>query len=301
METSCLKMINVANIFESLIESTYFEYKKNNKNIQNLSASFFQNLFSKNKKEKIIEIINNILKKYEIELKEEKSNNKILTHKIEENKFNIAELEKQKKNLENELKEEKNKNKKLSYKIEENKMALKELETKIVYLENEIKEEKIKKSVLKQYIEKCDKLIKDKDNLIKNEKKKFMDLNKKMNELDKIVKKDNNLKRILEMVDELKEKENAIKKLKNKFPFELSEEEKLMTVNLFSCDEDIICSFICKDTNNFQVIENLFYKKYPEYKELKCQFSCNGKEINKNKNLKENNVFDNSIINIRFY
>ena len=269
MEVSCKEMVNVANIFETLVESTYFQYKKN---------------IEYNKYEQ---------KKFENESKEEKNSNKKLIYKIEEDKNMIKELNKKIVDLENKLKEEKNNNKKLINKLEENKNVLKEIEQKIVKLENKLKEEKDQKSSLKEYIMKSDKLIKDKDKLIKDEKKKFMELNKKMKELEKIMHKDDNLKKMLEMADEIKE-------LKNKLPFELSKEEKLMTINLISYNENIFYSFICKNTHNFYIIENLFYEKFPEYKELKSQFLFNGKEINKDKNFKENKIFDNSIINIKF-
>ena len=102
------------------------------------------------------------------------------------------------------------------------------------------------------------------------------------------------------MMKEKKEKENEIKELKSIFPFEILKGEKLISVNFISEREDIYCSIICKNTHNFNIVEELFYDKYPQYKEMKPKFIINGFEINKKQSLKKNNIHNNSIINIKF-
>ena len=213
-------------------------------------------------------------------------------------------------NLEKELKEEKEYNKILRQSKEDYKKTLKDLENdkkiiaklvkKIEDLENELKKAKINNEELKQKIEEMNKIIKDKELKINNKEKKYEELNQKMNELKVICDKNANFKKVIELIEEMKEKEKEIKELKNKFPFELLKGEKLISVNFISEREDIYCSIICKNTHNFSAIENLFYDKYPEYKEFKLKFLINGLEINKNQSLEKNNIYNNSIIIIKF-
>ena len=237
METSCLKMENVKNIFDTLIITTYYELKNNNKkkNFAN-DINIEKEINSKN--------LNKDIKKLE-------SLNKKINDKL--------------KNLENELNEEKNKNKKL-----------------------------------KKIIEDMKKEIKEKEIIINKERKKYQDLNKKVKELEKICNKNTNLQKVLEIMENLKEKENEINELKNKLPFELTKEEKLISVNFISFNEEIIKSVICKNTHNFYTIKTMLYDKYPEFQKLNSQFFINGIKINENKNLKENNISDNSLIIIYF-
>ena len=213
-------------------------------------------------------------------------------------------------NLEKELKEERDNNKILRQNKGEYKKALKDLENdkkikeklvkKIENLENELKETKKNNEELKEKIEEMNKIIKDKELKINNEKKKYEELSQKMNELKIICDNNENFKKVIEIIKEMKEKENEIKELKNQFPFELLKGEKLINVNFISEREDIFCSIICKNTHNFNVVEKLFYDKYPEYKELKIKFLINGFEINKYQSLEKNNIYNDSIINIKF-
>ena len=66
---------------------------------------------------------------------------------------------------------------------------------------------------------------------------------------------------MLEIIDNLKEKENEIKELKNKLPFELSKEEKLINANFISFNEDMFYSAILKISIFFGVVENFFMIK----------------------------------------
>ena len=74
--------------------------------------------------------------------------------------------------------------------------------------------------------------------------------------------------------------------------------EKIMTITFVSFDQNIISSFICKNTDIFNILENKFYEKYPEFKDLVNNFLSNGRNINKNKSLDENNIKNNDIITI---
>ncbi len=71
-----------------------------------------------------------------------------------------------------------------------------------------------------------------------------------------------------------------------------------MSIIFISSDQNIIFSFICKNTDIFSFVENKFYEKYTEYKEFDNYFISNGKEINKNESLDENKIKNNDIITI---
>ena len=82
----------------------------------------------------------------------------------------------------------------------------------------------------------------------------------------------------------------------SQFPFKFSPGEKIMSIIFISLDQNIISSFICKNTDTFDVLENMFYEKYSEYKGLENKFFLNGKEINRKKSLDENKIKNNDII-----
>ena len=69
-----------------------------------------------------------------------------------------------------------------------------------------------------------------------------------------------------------------------------------MSVIFKSFDEDINYSVICKNTDEFGQIESLLYDRYPEYKNSNNNFLLNGKKIERNKNLDDNNIKNSDII-----
>ena len=71
-----------------------------------------------------------------------------------------------------------------------------------------------------------------------------------------------------------------------------------MTIIFISSDQNIISSFICKNTHIFNFLENKFYEKYTEFKGLDNIFFSNGIKIDKNKSLDENKIKNNDIITI---
>ena len=83
-------------------------------------------------------------------------------------------------------------------------------------------------------------------------------------------------------LDKLKEKLNNIKKS----PIKLYNK----VVNIISNDEDIFFSIPCSGDTKFKVIEDLFYKEYPEYHEINKTFYNNGKKIMRNKTIDENKI-----------
>ena len=107
--------------------------------------------------------------------------------------------------------------------------------------------------------------------------------------------------KIFQLLEELKSKEKEINKLKSKLPFDLGENEKLMTIIFISTDSKIHYAMICKNTDKFNKIENILYEQYPEYQESENYFTVNGIRIIKSKTLEENNIKFSDIITLNQY
>ena len=126
-----------------------------------------------------------------------------------------------------------------------------------------------------------EKLLNDKENEIKK-------LNEKIKELSNLN---------IENEKKLKLKEKELKEIKSLIPFEISQGEKLMTIIFTSFDENIHCSFICKNTDKYSKLENLLRDQYPEYlKEDDYYFIANKNKIKRNITLEENHIKNNDII-----
>ena len=89
--------------------------------------------------------------------------------------------------------------------------------------------------------------------------------------------------------------------MKSRFPLEILENEKLISIIITSNDQNIHCSIICKNTDKFIKIENELYAKYPEYIESENYFLINGNKVNKYKSLDENKIKDSDIITLFKY
>ena len=138
-------------------------------------------------------------------------------------------------------------------------------------------------------------------NEIKNNLKNFINkvkekINKLKNNYNVILY--NDIKEMKELLEEYKFNQNKIDELKlncEKF----LKSEKIISVIFISLDETIHYSVICSNKDKFSKIESLIYDKYPEYKNINNTFINNGKEINKSKNLDENNIKNNDIITLK--
>ena len=124
--------------------------------------------------------------------------------------------------------------------------------------------------------------------LFKNEFKKFID-SQKINENKINSNKDIIIKKQEDEIDKLKEK-------LSKYPFELSNGEKLISVIFTSSDQNMYYSIICKNTQKFIELEQKLYKDYPEYSKSENYFMINGNKVNKKKSLDENKIRNNDII-----
>jgi len=117
---------------------------------------------------------------------------------------------------------------------------------------------------------------------------------------DKINKITNILDSKEEINKSIVEKDRELKVLKlkpSKYPLELNEGEKLMTVNFTTIDKKIQnYSIICKNTDIFNTLEKRFYEDYKEYYDIENYFTINGKKVQRFKNLDENNIHNNDTI-----
>ena len=83
---------------------------------------------------------------------------------------------------------------------------------------------------------------------------------------------------------EIKKKELAI--FKSAISFDLKEGEQLLTVIFVSGDQKLHYSFICKNTEKFNNVENnRLYEIYPQYQEVENFFYIHGNKIIKSKTL----------------
>ena len=170
-------------------------------------------------------------------------------------------------------------------------------------LKKEIGDLKDKLNIEKSEKEKLNLKIKELENLLKKEKE-----SKSLIENENKNKNENNNGKLLELYEELRlkdkdirEKNQEIKKLNeriSRFPFELSENEQLMSVIFISTDQKIHYSIICKNTDQFTKVETQLYKEYSNYKDIENVFVVNGRKINKYKSLKDNNIKNNDIIQL---
>ena len=144
-----------------------------------------------------------------------------------------------------------------------------------------------------------DELIKEK--AINNElRKKIKNLeNESKNDL---ISNNDEPSKIMELYEELrlKDKEiNELKKLNSRYPLELLEGEKLISVIFTSTDKKIHYSIICKNTDTFSKIEKLLYDEFPGYKNSENIFTVNGNKINRYKTLEENKINNSDIITLK--
>ena len=144
--------------------------------------------------------------------------------------------------------------------------------------DNLIQAEKNKNQILLKDLSNFQNIIKDKEEKFNEERKKFGEMNKKISFYKYLLGSASQEEKMMKLFDELELKEKEIKKLNemiSRFPFELLENEKLMTIIIISGDQTVHYSIICKNTQKFTEIEHNLYQKYPEYLESENYFLTN--------------------------
>ena len=146
---------------------------------------------------------------------------------------------------------------------------------------------------------------------MENLKKKLLEENNKNNNLFKINQQlENELKKEKQGIQENKNNINEDKETKielykriddlkeklSRYPIDLSEREKLLSVIFSSEEHDFHYSIICKNTEKFNKLEDKLYHEYPKYSETDIYFTLNGKIINRFQSLEENNIQNSDVI-----
>ena len=116
---------------------------------------------------------------------------------------------------------------------------------------------------------------------------KIKELNTMLN--DKITKANSIISKNYKEIEELKAK-------LSRFPFELLEGEKIMSIIITSPDKKMIRSIICKNTDVFcDLEEKIFQNKNKEF-DIGNYFTINGRNIDESKSLESNQIKNNDII-----
>ena len=195
----------------------------------------------------------------------------------------------------NELSDLKNKNKDLLNDNNELRLKISQLNNTITQLNNQIDSLTVKN---KQYENDINRLSKEKNNL-ENQLKNIGN-----NNINSIQNTSNQKEQMLfNLMNDMNIKNNEIAKknkelsdLKSMLPFDLKEGEYLLPVIFISGDQKVHYSFICKNTEYFNSVENRLYKIYSNYQEGENCFYINGNKITKSKTLDENGIKYSDII-----
>ena len=148
--------------------------------------------------------------------------------------------------------------------------------------------EELNKEILKN--QKLEEKIKELEKELAKEKGNKVNLKNPSNNSD-IMKR-------LELMEKLDSKENEIKKIISRYPFELLEGESILSVIFISSDQKIHYSIICKNTEKFSDVESRLYKVYPEYLESDNYFLTKGGKVIRFKTIEENNIKNSDIITL---
>ena len=225
------------------------------------------------------------IKNYPDILNRNTSNNNNLNNNV--NNFNM------KNSQYNELSDLKNKNKDLLNDNNELRFKISQLNNTITQLNNQIDSLTIKN---KQYENDINRLSKEKNNLenqLKNigNNNSFQNTSNQKEQMIFNLMNDINIKN-----NEIAKKNKELSDLKTMLPFDLKEGEHLLPIIFISNDQKVHYSFICKNTEYFNYVENRLYQMYPAYQEGENWFYINGNKITKSKTLEENGIKYSDII-----
>ena len=137
--------------------------------------------------------------------------------------------------------------------------------------------------------------------IINEFKKKITELENENQILKNNSNNNSNLSKIIQLMEEIKKKDKEITEIKSRYPFEIKEGEKLMSIIFISVDQKIHHSVICKNTDIFAKIENKLYDDMPEYRDTNNFFMIGSRVINKYRSLEENNIHNSDIILLKQY
>ena len=128
------------------------------------------------------------------------------------------------------------------------------------------------------------------EKLLKEEKSENVELNSKINELETI------LNMQIDKNSQLSKKVKDLEAKLARYPFELLEGEKIMSVIFYSAGLNIHTSLICKNTDLFMNLEIKLYEEFPNAKRKNNYFTVKGQMVDRYKSLQENNIKENDVI-----
>ncbi len=126
----------------------------------------------------------------------------------------------------------------------------------------------------------------------KEQIKENKELNKRLEEFEKLKNKDYVIKMLLSKDEEIKELKDSL----SRYPFKLSKDEELLTLIISSFDQHINFPIICKNKDIFNTVINKLYRKFPKYRKIGMFYICNGNRINEYLTMEENKIRDGDII-----
>ena len=115
-------------------------------------------------------------------------------------------------------------------------------------------------------------------------------------EKEQVKKLEEKIKELNDLLNDNINKTIELKAKLSRFPFELEEGEKMMTIIITSPNKKVIKSIICKNTDVFNDLEKKIYQKNDEVFEIGNQLTINESSIDKNESLESNKINDNDII-----
>ena len=123
--------------------------------------------------------------------------------------------------------------------------------------------------------------------------KQLKELNKKIEEFNKLKDKDYIIKMLISKDEEINELKDSL----SRYPFQLSKGEYILSLIIISSDQGINFPIICKNKDSiFNIVVNKLYEKFPKYKKMGNNFICNGKLINEYLTMEENGIKNGNII-----
>ena len=103
----------------------------------------------------------------------------------------------------------------------------------------------------------------------------------------------NNLKSQLnnnQKINQLYKRIDELNKKLKRYPINLEENEKLMSIIFTSVDQNAHYSIVCKNTETIHKLEEELYKEYPEYRVTDNYFLSKGQIINKFDSFEMNHI-----------
>lgn len=154
------------------------------------------------------------------------------------------------------------------------------------------------------------------DSLLLKENKELKDkinkLNKKIEEQNTEIQelkykitmiKSENMKKMNDLMDIIDKKDKEIAVLKHNDPSKIKKNvinpSEVICVNFFSFDQRIMnYSIPCTGNTVFVKLEEKLYKDFPEFRERRNEFLCNGRTVSRFKTINENKIRNNDVVQL---